>query len=524
MSDAKNKKTVIERFLLSNPEWQEGYKSFNQLFAKPLGWLYVIDKGDRSQLIRLDRKDQCSFFAASKTNQQSTEGFLRKYCEMLASQQEGLPQFPAFFKDAFGKNGAIFALRHLGKLRAFLILTSLKESKNRYEPYLAPFNFFLSAQLELAYKNFELNNFYETVHPRALALSTMHSVHRVISASIRLKDLLPRIGRLSAQVLKAQGCSIMLIDANHEFLIPAFSFGASQRFVHKHRLRIGRGLEGKIAETGEFHLSRRSIAVPFIEEDIVGVICLWDKVDRQPFSKTDLEILKSLSEQAVTAIKNAQLFEETEQLTLGSIKTINELLELKGGSDRTHLAFLGEVVMEIGKELQLSGRELIHIQRAIMLRDAGALAFPEKLLKKKGKLTKKEVATIRRIPIRGATLLSSISSLKPVLPIILHHRERYDGKGYPQGLQGEQIPIGARIVAVVDSFLAMISERTYRDSMSVEQALREIQTHSGTQFDPRIVDCFLKVARNKEILEKLKAIIQTPKKSHENNSPEPLTV
>ncbi len=524
MSEAKNKQTVIERFLLPNPDWQEGYKSFNQLFGRPLGWIYIVDKGDRSQLIRLDRKDHCSFYAASKSNQQSTEAFLRKYCEMLVSQSESLPHFPSFFKDAFGKSGVIFALRHLGKLRAFLLLTSLKENKPKYDPFLAPFNYFLVCQLELAYKNFELNNFYETVHPRALALSTMHSVHRVISASIRLKDLLPRIGRLSAQVLKAKGCSIMLIDSNHEYLLPAFSFGDSKRFVHKQRVRIGRGLEGKIADTGEFHLNRRSIAVPFIEEDIVGVLCLWDKVDNQPFTKTDLEILKSLSEQAVTAIKNAQLFEETEQLTLGSIKTINELLELKGGADRTHLAVLGEVIMEIGRELQLSGRELIHIQRAIMLRDAGALAFPEDILKKKGKLTKKEVAIIRRIPMRGASLLSSISSLKPVLPIVLHHRERYDGKGYPQGLRGEEIPIGARIVAIVDSFIAMISERSYRDSMTVEQALKEIQTNSGTQFDPRVVDCFLKVARNKEIHDKLKAIIRAPKKSRESSSAAALSV
>lgn len=512
MSEAKNKKTVIERFLLPSADWQEGYRSFNQLFGRPLGWLYIVDKGDRSQLIRLDRKDQCSFFGASKQNQISTETFLRKYCEMLVSQQEGLPDFPAHFKDAYGKNGIIFALRHLGKLRAFLLLTSLKENRYRYESFLGPFRFFLSSQLELAYKNFELNNFYETVHPRALALSTMHSVHRVISASIRLKDLLPRIGRLSAQVIKAQGCSIMLVDGSHDFLMPAFSFGSSGRFVHKHRVRIGRGLEGKVADTGEFHFSRRSIAVPFIEEDIVGVICLWDKVDRKPFTKTDLEILKSLSEQAVTAIKNAQLFEETEQLTLGSIKTINELLELKEGSDRTHLPFLGEIVMEIGRELQLSGRELIHIQRAIMLRDTGALAFPEKLFKKTGKLTKKELATLRKVPIRGASLLSSISSLKPVLPIILHHRERFDGQGYPQGLQGEQIPIGARIVAVVDSFLAMISERAYRDTMSIEQALREVQAHSGTQFDPRVVDCFIKATRSKTILDKLKALIRKPKR------------
>ena len=102
----------------------------------------------------------------------------------------------------------------------------------------------------------------------------MHSVHRVISSSLRLSELLPRIGRLSAQVLKAQGCSIMLCDADHDFLLPYFSFGSNSRFIHHHRLRIGRGLEGRVAKTGDFHLTRRSIGVPFIEDDVVGVILL----------------------------------------------------------------------------------------------------------------------------------------------------------------------------------------------------------------------------------------------------------
>src|SRR5262249_598877 len=158
-----------------------------------------------------------------------------------------------------------------------------------------------------------------------------------------------------------------------------------------------------------------------------------------------LEILKSLSEQAVVAIKNAQLYEETEQLTLGSIKTINELLELNFGGDKRQIPVFGEIIIEVGKELGLSSRELIQIDRAILLLHAGALALPEKVWRKKGKLTKREFELIKRIPLRGATLLRSISSLKPVIPIILHHRERFDGRGYPQRLKGEEIPIGARI-------------------------------------------------------------------------------
>lgn len=512
MTKIKRKLGVIERFMLPNPEWQEGYKAFNRLFDRPLGWLFLTSTPEENQLIRLDRKDHCSFYAKSKSNQQSLETFLIKYCEQILLDPERQQKLPAFFRDVFGRTGVIFCLMHLGRPQGFLILTSLSRPEKAVKDFVKPLDHFLAAEVELAFKNFELNNFYETVHPRALALSTMHSVHRVISSSVRLNDLLPRIGRLSAQVLKARGCSILLVDSEREYLVPSFYFGSHSRFVHKQRIRIGRGLEGKMVDTGQFHLSRRSIGVPFVEDDVVGVIILWDKVDNQPFTRTDLEILKSLSEHAVVAIKNAQLFEETEQLTLGSIKTINDLLELNFGADRRTLPIFGEIVIEVGKKLELSGRDLIHLQRAIMLRDAGTLALPERVLAKKGRLTKKERALLKRIPMRGANLLRSISSLKPVTPIILHHRERFDGKGYPAGLAGQEIPIGARIVSVVDSFVAMCSERSYRRQKTMEQALKEIQANSGTQFDPRVVECFLKVVRRKDIMEKIKrALSRTPK-------------
>lgn len=495
----KLKKTVLERFLLPNPEWQEGYRAFNKSFGHPLGWLYLINEAGENQLIRLDRSGHCSFYAKGKTNQESCGLFLEKYFSQLAEKEDQLPADPSMYKCAYGRNGAIFQLRHLGRVKGFLVLCSLRPSEREVRPLFSLFHHFLQTQVELAYKSYELDNFYETVHPRALALSTMHSVHRVISSSLRLKELIPRIGRLCAQVLKARACSLMLMDTDHQHLLPYFSFGDNPASRRKQRLPLGRGIEGRVAATGTPYLDRRAVCLPFIDEDVVGVITLRDKLDHQPFTSMDMEILKSLSEQAVVAIKNAQLFEETEKLTHGSIQTINELLELHYGGEREQLPAFGKVVMEVGKDLRLNGRELTDLERAIVLLDAGQLTFPEKIWDKKAKLTKKEFEQIKRIPLRGATLLRSISSLKTVIPIILHHRERYDGKGYPRGLRGEEIPIGARIVAVVDSFFAMISHRTYRRSLTIEGALQEIRENSGSQFDPKVVESFLKIIHRKEI-------------------------
>lgn len=511
-------KTVIERFLLPLPQWQAGYQRFITYFKSPSVFLCVCDDmGPR--LIKLDRKGAVGQFHLKSIASNKTVTALMRFAYEKVRGDVKPDQFPMLIKTAGGIRGYAFALPHFGRIKGVLLVTAKQTDWEALLGYCGLFTDFLASQVELAYKNFELNNFYETVHPRALALSTMHSVHRVISSSLRLQDLLPRIGRLSAQVLKSKGCSIMLVDPEREYLDPYFSFGQNPRFVHVHRIKIGRGLLGRMAETGEYHLNRNSIAVPFIEDDVVGVIALWDKIDSQPFTRIDTEILKSLSEQAVVAIKSAQLFEETEQLTLGSIKTINELLELNYGGDRSQLPVFGEIVKEMGKDLELSTKERLYLERAIFLLDTGTLAFPGQFWHKKGKLTENELAQIRLIPSRGADILRSISSLQPVIPIILHQHERYDGKGYPQGLIGEEIPIGARIVSVVNSFIAMVSKRSYRSQMGIEDALMEIETNKGTQFDPKVVESFMRIMRRREIYNKVKRA----KKSSLREKPLPIS-
>ena len=497
----QHEKTVLEQYLLTTPSWGGGYEEFAHFFGKPLGWLYVLQDGGH-QLIRLDRKGQCSFFAKSQANQGSCTAFLEKYFEQLSTEKEKEEKFPKFYHCAYGRSGAIFALKHLGELKGFLILCAIPKAEHEVKPYLGVFDRFIQAEVELAYKTFELQNFYETVHPRALALSTIHSVHRVMASSLGLDQLLPRIGRLCAQVIKAKSCVVYLIDSSKNYLIPKFSFGEKKE--RSRRLRIGHGLEGHVAATADFHMTRNCIAVPFIEDDVVGVVALRDKLGNMPFTKTDLEILKTLSEQAVIAIKNAQLFEETEQLTLGSIKTINELLELSFAGDNIHLPLFGEIAFQMGRDLGLTGTELTNLHRATFLIDAGHLGTPERILHKKGKLTKQELQEIKRHPSRGAAILQQITSLRPITPIILHHHERWDGKGYPSRLKGEEIPIGARIVSVVDSFTAMLSRRPYRHHRDINEAVQEIKVNSGTQFDPKVVESFLKIVQQTEIKEKLK--------------------
>jgi len=128
------------------------------------------------------------------------------------------------------------------------------------------------------------------------------------------------------------------------------------------------------------------------------------------------------------------------------------------------------------------------------LHDIGKITVSESILNKPGKLTKREFANIKDHPIVGATLVSQIKGFEQVIPIVRHHHERFDGKGYPDGLAGEEIPLEARIMSVVDVFDALTSERSYRKALSREETIAELERGAGTQFDPVVLEAFLALA------------------------------
>lgn len=478
---------IPERRILDEESWKHGYAAFHRLFRDPLGWFYMgNESGD--DLVRMDRKTCCSWYAQSAACGRTCEKYLLDLAR--ARKSEKLRSLRKFSCHA-DKSCVLFPLPFLNEIRSSLILCNLKTSGTA--ELAKAFYEFLKTQRELSQKNFELQNFYETVHPRALALSTMHAVHRVVSAVYNLEDLLPRIGRLSMQILKAGACSIWLFDEDREHLILKFDSEKADYKKKVIRKKSGAGFEGRIAVNGEICFKRNVLAIPFLDQDILGLIILRNKQGGAAFTFTDLEIFKILAEQTVVAIKNAKLYDETQQLTLGAVKSINELLELNSAGDNVHLPLFARLVNEIGKDMGLRGEDLTNLGRAVLLLDTGYVGLPEKIRTKREKLTEEEYALIKQHPHRGVNVLKSVSSLKPVIPIVLHHHERFDGQGYPHGLKGEAIPLGARIIAVVDSFTAMISKRSYRRSKGIDEAVSEIRKQRGVQFDPHVVDSFLKV-------------------------------
>jgi diguanylate cyclase (GGDEF)-like protein/putative nucleotidyltransferase with HDIG domain len=180
--------------------------------------------------------------------------------------------------------------------------------------------------------------------------------------------------------------------------------------------------------------------------------------------------------------------EEIADLHLRTIEALSLAIEAKDHNTHAHLRRVQTYAMQIGKDLGLSGFELNAIRAAAMLHDIGKLAVPEQILSKPGRLTPEEFDKMKIHPVVGAEILDRVNFPYPVVPIVRSHHERWNGSGYPDGLKENTIPIGARILSVVDCFDALTSERPYRRAMSVEDAMKYLKSESGQSYDPRVVE------------------------------------
>lgn len=352
----------------------------------------------------------------------------------------------------------------------------------------------------------ELKMLSETVQPRCVALSTVHTIHRLISSSLDLKELLPRMARLCCQVLRSEFCAIWLLDRERKMLVPRAVVNIHQgRNGAVHASRLGSGVIGSVASKCQVRLLDRTLIVPLIEEDCIGVIMVRRSREGTPFGNLDQEILTTLAEQAVVAIRNAHMYETQERVTWGTIRSLSAILDgMDVRSPRrkgTQRQFLADLCLAIAEKMGIRSSQLRPLQYAALLHDAGRIGIPDEIVRKPSKLNPSEFKAVKEHTVKGARLLEPLEILEPAVPIILHHHERYDGTGYPKGLKGEAIPLGARILSVANAFEAMISERPYRRSLSVGEAAHEIASHTGTQFDPKVVKVFLVLLREGKLEE-----------------------
>jgi HD-GYP domain-containing protein (c-di-GMP phosphodiesterase class II) len=196
-----------------------------------------------------------------------------------------------------------------------------------------------------------------------------------------------------------------------------------------------------------------------------------------------------------TWLRVKELEEQQHSLLKSVICGFNQLLDLRDLNTGIHSTRLAEWAIRVARRLGIPESDLYQIEVAALLHDIGKIGIPDAILKKEGKLTDEERALMNKHPEYSWSILRMFSGLEKASLYALHHHESYNGAGYPGGLKGEEIPIGSRIVSVIDAYDAMISNRCYRKGLSHEEAVKRLRDGGGTQFDPNVVQTFIEIAK-----------------------------
>jgi PAS domain S-box-containing protein len=272
-----------------------------------------------------------------------------------------------------------------------------------------------------------------------------------------------------------------------------------QRTVHVPDLRV----DERVGASVEPDAQRGFVgywAVPMLTKgQLQGVIELYTRRPLVPDAEW-FEFLETFADQGAIAVESAQLFRSLErsnvELQLAYDRTIEGwayALDLKDEETAGHSKRVTRLTVRVAQRVGMDARDIVHVQRGALLHDIGKMGVPDSVLLKRGPLTPKERKEIEQHPMYAFELLSPIEFLRPALDIPYCHHEKWDGSGYPRGLSGEQIPLAARIFAIVDVFDALTSDRPYRAAWSLPRTLAYIQEQSGSHFDPELVKAFLEI-------------------------------
>lgn len=230
-----------------------------------------------------------------------------------------------------------------------------------------------------------------------------------------------------------------------------------------------------------------------VNQETVGVLVLGEEYHPMPETviKEKIRLAVLIADQAASAIYRARLSYQLEESQLQTVMTLAKLIESRDAYVGSHCRKVTDLAVRLARKLDCSAPEVQSIRWAAMLHDIGKVGIRDEILNKKGSLSRDEWSAMRCHPETGAEIVRTAANLDFVASIILAHHERWDGNGYPYGLQKDLIPFGARILAVADAFGAMTDDRPYRSSCTLDDAIVELRRCSGTQFDPKVVDAFV---------------------------------
>jgi response regulator RpfG family c-di-GMP phosphodiesterase len=368
--------------------------------------------------------------------------------------------------------------------------------------------------------------YLERVHAEAPAksLKALRVLYRADRIARDIEDfgqMLDNLMDLIFEVIPASRGYIFLIDRETELLVPYVrrvpgpSDGDAEIIVSRTILKTAVERKESVlssdALVDERFMHSQSVSdlcvrsamcAPLVNRGkVLGVIYI-DSTDRSNlYTKEDLSLLSAMALKAGASLANARLYEDLRDLFYNTVETLIRAIQARDKYTSGHSARVSRYALLIGEKFGLTSRERHELYLASMLHDIGKIGIPDELLNREDKLTDDQIRQIRNHVNVGASMLKALGEMNPIVPLILHHHEAWDGSGYPDGLSGEEIPLMARILAVADSFDAMTSDRPYRKAMSRSAAIAEIKQFSGRSFDPAVVEAFLEVIREQTAIE-----------------------
>jgi len=347
-------------------------------------------------------------------------------------------------------------------------------------------------------------------------LNLLFKIGQELSGSATLQDICRIVVENIKKIFNVEKCAILLLSSTTDRLCIEYSFGLDKDEIRNTDIKKDESISGKVftnkemlfiknieddywikATNKEEYYTKSLISVPLsVRNKVFGVLNVNNKLGGSQFTEDDLRLIKGMAAQAAAAIQNAKLYEELKESYLRTIMALATALDAKDHYTHRHSENVTRYAVAIAEELKLTELEIENIRRAGLLHDIGKIGIEDGILSSPRKLTEEEYEQIKKHCATGQEIISSLPFLKEVGLYVRHHHERLNGKGYPDGKKGYEIELPARILAVCDGFDAMTSHRPYRKALSIKEACEELKKNKGTQFDPEIVDTFLKILKN----------------------------
>lgn len=343
------------------------------------------------------------------------------------------------------------------------------------------------------------------------SLLAIHEIGIVSAGAIKREDFYQTVVDCACDLINSPRGSLMIHDDRNDELKIVAARNISRDVMETTHIKPGLGIAGRAFHTGETifvtdpaqntqykdFIGKEEQLEPFIalplklKDKPFGVLNLHLSQAKESFTDYDLKFLTLLAGETAITLENIKLYESLENFYLEMVQTLARVIDAKDSYTGDHAERARKKAKRLAQELHVPAKMQRYVEYAALLHDIGKIGVDGAILSKPGKLTPEEYDEIKKHPAIGYQILSPIQFLGPVAQMVLYHQEWFNGMGYPEGLKGEEIPLGARIVATIDAWDAMRSDRPYRKALSIEIAESELRKGSGRQFDPVVVESFL---------------------------------